>query len=56
MTSNENSSSFLREITERDVAEWYEEMMAKIDALREKVLRWQRKVYLKVSLMIEIRI
>ncbi len=43
MTSKENSSSFLPEITEQDVTEWYEEVMAKINALREEGLKMAKE-------------
>lgn len=43
MNNNENSSSFLQEITEQDITEWYEEMIAKINALREEGLKMAKK-------------
>lgn len=43
MTNNENSSSFLQEITEQDITEWYEEMIAKINILREEGLMMAKK-------------
>lgn len=43
MTSKENNSSFLQEITEQDITEWYGEMIAKINALREEGLKMAKK-------------
>lgn len=43
MTSQEGSSGFLQEITEQDINEWYEEMMAKINVLREEGLKMAKK-------------
>ncbi|MDI6892489.1 MAG: hypothetical protein QMD08_05815 [Actinomycetota bacterium] len=43
MTSKENSSSFLQEITEQDVMEWYEEMIVKINVLKEEGLKMAKK-------------
>jgi hypothetical protein len=43
VTSQEGNSGFLQEITEQDVTEWYEEMIAKINILREEGLKMAKK-------------